>query len=285
MADLSGAAGSAGDTVQRAGARARESTWLGVGIRVGMVAYGAVHLLVGFLAVQLALGEKKGSVSSTGALAQLAQEPYGTILLWVIGLGMLVLVLWRALEAVLGPRDEGMDETAWGTRASAGLKAVIYAVLGLSALQVATSDDTGGKGGGSRSTMTGTVMEWPGGQWLVALAGLAVIGYAVFQAWTGLSEKHSEKLAHEGRSGDAGRAYLLVGKLGYLAKGVALFLVGGLVALAGLTHSSRQASGGLDQALRSLLDERYGPWLVGLVGAGLGCYGLFCFARARHLSR
>jgi hypothetical protein len=25
--------------------------------------------------------------------------------------------------------------------------------------------------------------------------------------------------------------------------------------------------------------------LLGLIAIGIGCYGLFCFARARHLSR
>jgi len=262
--------------------RARDSTWLEHGIRVGLVAYGLVHLVVAFLGVKLALGQREGKVTTTGALAEIAEQPFGRTLLWVIGLGLVLLVLWRLSEAVLGARDEDGDDKEWGHRAAAVLKACVYGFLGFSALKVAAggSSGGGGKGGG----MTSTVMGWPGGQWLVALAGLAVIGYGGFQVWTGFSDKHAEKLAAEGRSGEAGTAYLWFGKIGYCAKGVALGLVGALIAWAGISHDSQDTKNGLDQALSQLLRQPFGPWMVGLIGLGLACYGLFCFARARHLS-
>ena len=34
-----------------------------------------------------------------------------------------------------------------------------------------------------------------------------------------------------------------------------------------------------------MLQQPFGPVLLGLIAIGIGCYGLFCFARARHLSR
>lgn len=265
--------------------QARDSQWMDRGIRVGLVAYGLVHLVVAFLAVKLALGDREGQVSSTGALAEIAQQPFGRTLLWIIGIGLFILVLWRLSETVLGDGSE-TDGPEWGSRIGAGLKAAVYATLGFSALQVATSDDSSSKGqGGGGSSITGTVMGWPGGQWLIALAGLAVMGYGAFQAWTGFSDKHRDKLEAEGKSGEDGKAFLLFGKIGYVAKGAALLLVGGIIAWAGIQHDSKDSNTGLDQALSSLLDEPFGPWIVGVIGVGLGCYGLFCFARALHLNR
>jgi hypothetical protein len=288
-----GTAKQAGNQAEGTAEKVRESDALDLGIRVGLVAYGVVHLVIAFLAIQLALGDREGNVSSTGALAQIAEQPFGVFVLWVIGIGMIILVAWRLIEAVVGPRDESGDDKEWGSRIGAALKAVIYGVLGYSALRVATSGGgggggqggSGGGGGSSSSGVTGTVMGWPGGQWLIAAAGLAVIGYACYEIYIGLNEEHAEKLASEGKSGEAGRAYLLLGKVGYCAKGGALLLVGGLIVWAGATHSSGKSQGGLDQALTKLLGEPFGPWLVGLIGLGLGCYGLFCFARARHLSQ
>ena len=86
--------------------QAEHSDWLDKAIRVGLVAYGVVHLLIAWLALQLALGDHEGKPSSQGAMQQLAEQPYGEVLLWLIALGMFVLVLWRLLEAWLGHRDE-----------------------------------------------------------------------------------------------------------------------------------------------------------------------------------
>ncbi len=34
-----------------------------------------------------------------------------------------------------------------------------------------------------------------------------------------------------------------------------------------------------------MLDQPFGQVLLIAIGLGIACYGLFCFARARHLSR
>jgi hypothetical protein len=102
--------------------------------------------------------------------------------------------------------------------------------------------------------------------------------------YRGLSEGYREHLESEGQSGDLGRAYLLLGKVGYVAKGGAIGIVGGLFVWAAATHDPDK-SGGLDDALRTVLEQPFGPLLLGAIAIGIACYGLFCFARARHLSR
>ena len=59
------------------GRQAEQSDWLDHAVRAGLVAYGVVHLLIGWLAVQLALGDRSEKASTKGALAELAQQPFG----------------------------------------------------------------------------------------------------------------------------------------------------------------------------------------------------------------
>src|SRR6478735_10828141 len=154
--------------------QARDSEWMDHAIRAGLVAYGVVHLLVGWLALQLAFGEKEDSASNQGALHYLAQQPMGGVLVWLIAVGMFLLVLWRLLEFAFGFRDESDDTKRWRKRATSLLKAIIYGVIGWSAVQTATG--SGGGGGGTDST-TAKLMDLPGGQLIVGAVGLAIIGY------------------------------------------------------------------------------------------------------------
>ena len=267
--------------VKSAGRRAENSEWLDHVVRFGLVAYGVVHLLVASIALQLAFGDTGRSASSKGALKELASQPFGEVALWAVAIGMSLLVVWRLIEAAFGHAGESGKEEL-GKRLSSLLKAVIYGAVAFSAFKVAFGDSGGG--GSSSDTMTATVMNWPGGRLLVGLGGLAVIGYGAWTAWRGWSEKFLEHLDVSGRSGQDGRAYRLFGKAGYLAKGIAVALVGSLFVYAAVTHDADEG-GGLDEALHTVLEQPYGPLLLALIALGIGCYGLFCFARARHLDR
>jgi type IV secretory pathway VirB2 component (pilin) len=250
-------------------------------IRVGLVCYGVVHLLVGWLALQLAFGEKEDSASNSGALHYLAQQPMGGVLVWLIAVGMFLLVVWRLLEFAFGFRDESDDAKRWRKRATSLFKAIIYGAIGWSAVQVATH--SGGGGGGTDST-TAKLMDLPGGQLIVGAVGLAIIGYGASLVYRGWTEKFREHLDAQGQSGQDGSVYVLMGKIGYIAKGVAIAIVGGLFCYAAITHDPKK-SGGLDQALQTVLEQPFGQVLLTAIAIGIAAYGVFCFARAKHLSR
>jgi hypothetical protein len=257
------------------------SPWLDHAIRAGLVAYGVVHLLVGWLALQLAFGDKEDQASNSGALHYLAQQPMGGVLVWLIAVGMFLLVVWRLLEFAFGYPEESDDTKRWRKRATSLGKAVIYGAIGWSAVKTATGD--GGGKGGTDST-TATIMQWPGGQLIVGAIGLAIIAYGISLVVRGWTEKFRENLDAQGQSGQDGSAYVLLGKVGYISKGVAIAIVGGLFGYAAVTHDAKK-SGGLDQALQTVLEQPFGQVLLVAIGAGIAAYGLFCFARAKHLSR
>lgn len=269
-----------GRTVRDGVRRADDNGWVEHIARAGLSAYGVVHLLIAWVALQLAFGGSRQEASSKGAFEELASQPFGGTALWAVAIGLALLVLWRVIEAAVGhTEEEGADR--WRKRAVSAGKAVLYAVLAFTAFRIVMGD--GSDGGGGKS-MTATVLNWPGGQVLVVLAGLLVLAYGGWTARRGWSDAFMEHLDAEGRSGEVGNVYRWFGRIGYVAKGVSVGLVGALVVHAGWTHRGKEDQG-LDDALRTVLEQPFGSFLLSVVAAGLACYGLFSFARARHLDR
>lgn len=267
-----------GDRAEWVGHEVQHSKTLDRGIRFGMVAYGVVHLVVAWLAVQLALGQHQQNASQKGAMQTLAKQSFGPLLLWLIAIGMFLLVIWRVVEVFTG-HQEYRGGKRWRRRAASALKAIIYGYIGYLALRYAV----GSGSSSSSSSYTKTLMNQPYGRWVVGLVGAAIVAYGVSYARRGWTEKFLENLDARGTLGDTGTAYRWIGKVGYIAKGIAFCVVGGLFVAAAYTHHAKK-SGGLDQALHTVLQQPLGPVLLILIAAGIACYGLFCFARARHLS-
>jgi len=231
------------------------------------------------LALRLAFGEGGGSASSQGALAQLARTGLGRVSLYVAGAGFVALVVWQGLEAVWGHRDEE-GKKRLVKRLTSAAKVVLYASLAFSAFRTAA----GSSSGGGTDSMTAKIMALPGGPVLVGAVGVGVLVVAGFLGYRGWAEKFRSKLELQGQTGRDGRAYVLMGKIGYLAKAFALAVVGVLFLYAAVTHDPKK-SAGLDQALHKLLEQPFGTPLLVLVALGFACYGVFAFAWARHLDR
>ncbi len=275
MSNMTGsAANRAGSTAQRV----NDSVWFERGVRVGLVAYGVIHILIGWLALQLAFGDQSGAASSQGALQQIAQESYGEPLLWVIGFGMIVLAIWQLFEAIWGHRSRDEPQRTLKRVSSAG-KVVLYTIIGISAVKTALNAQSGGKS--STDSLTADLMKQTAGQWLVAVVGVVIIVVAVMQAKRGVTKSFTKDLKGEGTSGDSGSAVVKFGQAGYIAKGVALAAVGALFIWAAFEHDPKKA-GGLDVALHKILDQAFGPILLGIVALGIIAFGLYCFAWARY---
>ena len=274
---------SAGDVTgkaEKARRRTENSEWFDRAVRFGLVVYGVVYLVLAWLGIQLALGNNEGKATTKGAVAQLAEQPFGTFMIVLVAVGMFLLVLWRLFDLFLGHHeDDGAD--LWKHRASDLLKAILYGSVCWAAISVLMG--SGGGGSGAKD-FSATILGLPGGPLLLGLVGLAVIVYGGSQIWQAWNEKFQKKLATEGKTGEAGKAYLLFGKIGYVAKGIAIGLVGGLFVYAAFTQDP-QKSGSTDKALHKVLQQPFGPWLLVALSLGIACYGLFQFARARHLAK
>ena len=247
--------------------------------RVGLIAYGVVYLLIGWLALQIAWGASASkSADTSGALRTLADQPFGKILLWLVALGLVALALWQASEAIWGYRNR---EAAKRVRkqATSGAKAVIYAGLGVSAALVALG--SGSSSSQSQQHATSGVLAWPGGRVIVVVAGLIIIGVGVAEVVKGVKKSFSEQIDTSSLSPAAREGVARLGQVGYIAKGVAFGVVGGLLSYATLTFDRQQAQG-LDGALQTTLAQPFGRFLLTAVALGFVAFGLFALLQARY---
>jgi hypothetical protein len=250
--------------------------------RLGFAGYGLVYLLIAWLTAQLAFGRPDESVSGQGALAQLAQQPLGGVLLWVIAGGFAALVVWELCQTVGGHRDQqGLKRL--GGRAGSACRAVVFGALGFTAAKIAVDGSGSGSSGQSgEQGYTAKALNLPFGQALVAAVGIGLVVYGVCSIIGAFTDHWRKQIDVDGRTGRTGKAITALARTGYVARGVAFGIVGGLVVWAAVTHDP-QKSGGLDEALSTLRDAPAGPYLLVLVAVGLACFGVFNMAKVWFL--
>jgi hypothetical protein len=277
---------SAQQTAEGAARQAAHSDTLEHLARVGLAAYGLVHLLIAWLAIQLAWFGGGESADQSGALSTLAESPAGKPLLWVLGVGLFALALWQAAEVLRwksGWSASGKARrTAVFRSVKAVAKAVLYAAIGVLCIRFALG--SGGGGSQSEEQTTSGVFGWPGGRWIVGGAALVIIGVGIYHVVKGFTKKFLEQIDLDQCSSRARRLITRLGQVGYPAKGVALGIVGGLLAWAALTYDAEKAAG-LDEALHTVREAPLGTWLLTAIALGIAAFGVFALARARYPER
>jgi hypothetical protein len=306
----------AGRSAKSTGRRAANSAplrWLG---RAGYAARGILYVMVGAIAIQAAFGQSGQQADKSGALQEISSTPVGGVLIWLLVVGFIGMALWRLSDAAYpesssddgtsSDSGSGSDSSSGSGKASSSgdgtssaskgsqaaskgsetakrvaalVKAVIYAVIAYSVLKFAL-------GGGTQSSdkesvdLTATVMKYPGGQVLVVVAGLALVGGGVFLAYAAWKEKFRKNLELGQIHGRLQRVVVWLGKFGGIARGAVFVTAGVFLAVAAIEAKPQQAKG-VDSALRVLASTPLGPWLLLLVAIGLIMFGLFSLCQAR----
>jgi hypothetical protein len=281
-----GGRGLSGSVTGKAG-RAGNSDALENLARIGLVAYGVVHVLVAWIALQLAWGGSSGkSADQSGAMATLAKEPFGKPLLWVLGVGLVALALWQAAEVFRwrsGWSASGKRRTEAITKSvKAVAKAIVYLAFAVLAIKFAMG--SGQSSSQQQQKRTAGVFTLPGGRILVAIVGLVLIGIGVQHVMKGVKKSFLKQIDLSDAGHRATEVITRLGQVGFPAKGVALGVVGGLLCYAAFTYDPKKAAG-LDGAMRTIAQAPFGGIVLTLVALGLAAFGAFCFARARYPER
>lgn len=245
--------------------------------RAGFAASGILHLLVGAIAIRLAMGGS-GKADFSGAVSELASQPAGPFLLWASFAACVALALWQASDAIFDYNRLPTKEKA-GKKAKAAAQALVFTGLALTLVSFAMGTGSGGDNSQSASDLTASVIKAPGGVALLVLIGVGIAVTGVVYAIRGF-RKSFEKHLTMPASPKARTAVTVLGVTGYVAKGIVLLLTGLLIAVATL-RAHPEESTGLDGGLRALRDQPFGLYLLAAVGAGLICYGVFMIVRAR----
>lgn len=235
-----------------------------------------MYILIGLLAIMLAVGQSGHEADQQGALQWLAGQPYGLVVLWLLAVGFAGYALWRLSEAAFGVAGEGHGT---GPRLKSLARAVIYAGFAYLTFKVIT-----GAGGGSQSRqqqdVTATAMRHPGGQWLVGIAGLVIVIAGLALVLEGVRLKFLKFLKLSQLTRRARRIVERLGMIGTAARGAVFALAGALVIEAAVTHQPGKA-GGIDKALLTLRDQPFGQFLLIAAALGLLVFGVYGLCEAR----
>lgn len=276
---VAGRTGRAEGRAENAADKAEDSKlvqWLG---RFGDVCYGVVHVIIAVLAVQIAFGGSNHAADQKGAIAAIAAQPFGLVVLWVMAVGLVAFGIWQLLCA--GSGFEWVEDKGKRTRKrlGAGGRAVAVLVIAVNTIKLLVSNPGQSENGKSRSA-TATLMSATGGRVLVGIAAAVIFVAAGVIAYRGIRKKFLSDL-DTGRVSPATRRWVEgLGVCGFVAKGVVYGIVGVLVLIAAITFDPKKA-GGLDAALHTLAGQPFGVVLLVIVAMGLAAYGGYCFLEAR----
>jgi len=244
--------------------------------RAGLIAYGIIHVLVGWLALLMGWGESvPASPDLSGALRTVAMQPFGKIVLWLIAAGLMALAIWQAGEAIWGSPDG--PEVA-RTRAIRGAKALVYGAIGVSAGRFALG--AGSASGEEPEEAASGAMTVPAGRFVVGIVGLFIIGVGVSHIIKGVKKSFLEEMATSAMSPAVRRSATLMGRVGYVAKGIAVGVVGGLLTYTTVTFDPQEQ--GLDGALQAVLVQPWGRYLLSGLAVGFMAFGLFAILQSRY---
>jgi hypothetical protein len=255
--------------------------------RVGLVAYGVLHVLIGWLALRIAwfVQPRTEDADQTGALQTVAGSPGGLVLLWVIGLGMLALALWQGGEVLrwwTGLLDPRRRVRAAVVCAKCAAKAVVYAVLGVTALFFALGAEY--DAADRFRNLTDEALEIPGGSALIVVVGIGVASVGLYTLVRGVTGGFMKDLDLDAAPDRWEPLIQRIGSAGYVAKGIAFALSGGLLVYAAATEDVSTATG-LDGAMNLIAAAPTGQWLLTAVAVGFAAFGLYALARARYPDR
>ena len=243
--------------------------------RAGLTARGAIYILVGWVALLVALGQSSREADQQGALQLLADKPYGLVSLWLLGIGFAGYALWRLSEAAFGVTGDGNGA---GPRLKSLVRALIYAGFAyLSFKLISGAQDSQTK---KQQDLTATVMHHTGGRWLVAIVGLIIVFAGLVLVFEGIRAKFMKYLQLSQMRPRMRRLVKWLGVRGTAARGVVFALAGVLVIEAAVTYKPSKA-GGIDKALLTLRDQPFGEFLLILAALGLIIFGIYGLCEAR----
>jgi hypothetical protein len=241
--------------------------------RAGFAARGVVYVTVGVLAAKAAIGARGGRTTDPeGAVREIGRA--SEVLLLMVAAGLVGYAVWRFAQAWYDLDRKGSGLKGLAVRASYVASGVLHLGVALTAFGL------GRRGGGLRAWVAEFLRE-PGGVWAVGIAGACVVGSGVFQfykAWKAKFEEHQRTGQMSSRERRWARR---VGRFGLCARGVTFVIVGYFLVQAAW-HVNARVARDVAGALRTLQQQPYGAWLLGVVALGLVAYGLLSFVDARY---
>jgi hypothetical protein len=255
---------------------APKQEWFEKFFRFGLLCKGVVYCISGILASLAAVGFGGGKTSKSEVFKLIYEQPFGLILISTIALGLLGYALFRFFQCFRDIEHKGDNAKGLASRIGFGISGLIYLGLGIYAAKLAITGSSGS--GESRQFMVSKILALSGGEWIIGIIGLIIIGNGVYQIYRGVTGDFMKKI--ELWKSEIRQIVRKAGIAGYVSRGIMLLVVGYLLWHAGMTSNPREAKG-TDGAF-TFLENKFGSVLMMIIAVGLVGYGIFMFVKARY---
>jgi hypothetical protein len=264
--------------VRRSARRAADSQAMAWLARTGLAARGVMYVLIGIIAIQIAVEGSRRQADRTGAVRLVSHTVFGSIALWLLVVGFAGMTLWRLSEAIWG--SNGPDGGKATKRLANLARAVFYAVVTYGILKYALGVGQPTSSDKQSQDLTAMALKHSGGRWLVIVAGVVVVGAGLYVMYRAFKLKFLKKLELGSASPGMRKAVTRLGQIGGIARGTVFATIGVFLVIAGKDANAKQAKG-IDSALRALSHTPLGPVLLVVVALGLATFGVYSWCEAK----
>jgi Domain of Unknown Function (DUF1206) len=262
--------------------RAATSKWMVIFARLGYAIKGVVYLIIGILAVQVAIGVGGKTTDQNGAIQTISHLPLGGFLLIVVTIGLFGFAIWSFIQAIFDTEGKGRDAKGIVSRIGYAAVGIGYAAIGYATLRIVIGSASGGTNSTTRTQdVTATLLKLPLGPALVVIAAIVVLCIAGYLFYKAYSAKFQQRLALSGLGARMRSFAIGLGRLGYAALGLVFTVISIFLIVAAVQHNPDRAVG-LDGSLHELALQPFGKLLLGVVALGLIAYGAYSFVEARY---
>ena len=253
---------------------------LDIAARAGYAAHGLVYALIAVFAIDAAFGGGGDQAQGPkGSISSIAQTGFGTVLLVILAIGLMAYGLMRLWQGTADPANHGTDAKGIGVRLGRVGSGLMQLGLSFYALSLAFGWFSGAtSGGGGAQSLTARVLSWPGGAWIIGALGIGIVVGGLVQLKKAITADFMDELPtdarHKGWVKHTGRA-------GFASRFVVFSIVGVFLVVAAVQSNPDQARG-LGGALRTLQQQTFGPWVLGVVALGLLAFAMTRAIFARY---
>jgi hypothetical protein len=268
------------DTV-KAAEKAVRQPWVKKLARLGFFTKGFLFIVIGVLAVMVALGERSGELADpTGALARMATLSYGKIVLMVFIVGAVSHGAWNILRGLADVDDAGKNWRGIIVRCIAVGIGIFYLGLAWTAWTIVVAERVTDRNGEIQRTLAAILLALPLGAVLMVLIGLSTIGAGIHECYSGISGKYQENFRLFELTRVQRVLVTVLGVFSFTARSILMILIGYFFISAAINYNPNEAAG-LDKALAVLASTYYGKTILFITAVGLVCHGILSLYEAR----
>ncbi|MGJ8684443.1 MAG: DUF1206 domain-containing protein [Nonlabens sp.] len=244
--------------------------------RIGIATKGAVFFLMGFMALITAFQLTYTLKGGNDVLEWISHLSFGWFLLLLMTIGLAGYIYSRFYLTFNNGDYDGSDGKPTFRRLAYLINGLGYCLLFYSCLKflLGISSDNGD------SQWKLMLLQSIWGKIIVGIIATGLAVSAINEWWISFSVM-MDKMTHKDDLTDRQYKYLmLLGRIGRFSRGI-VFGVFSYVMFRSIYYGLKNLPKGADDAFQFMSAE-YGAIIMGIVAAGLSCYGLFLLLSARH---